>query len=454
MTIEGIVRGESPQEFLTKLSNVDEGDIQNLFNAAITHSLKHNQEIEKLRNRSYLIEILIYQILSFITFGYYSPLKTISIAYVESNINKIQLAIRETPLEKQTWKTKSDLARTFSTTKIQRAWRSCIRRKIQANKSTYEQWRAEALRRKNSDPVMAANATLKAYRETHYTFTHGQSLGNSIITMLINNLSKLFSPENYHKLNIQFRIPGTVPPVKNIDQFFSKHNYNVPSDEVIASEVLSVDANINREKIGESARTFYRSNSNITSNVPTFALLKLLPNEFIVNRFASSISRVAEAFQKEHLYGTLYAICVPRNIIEDKETNLAYCSEPYGTPTKTQAAQILDDHQKNKRARYQYRLLTSALSTTAGIRTFAFNHVAKDRNREYENKIQAFSNLFYAYTCLFNLKPNNPKELMKIIEILRNNKQYADYETIEYLIRIKRHCLSNFIILALRESIK
>lgn len=288
------------------------------------------------------------------------------------------------------------------------------------------------------------------YRSTHYVFTHGQAPELSIANLLIEECVRVFTPKLSHPLNSPFRLPHTISYCENTDKFLNKYNIQETSsftDNANNSEMLAVDAQFWNGESGESALHFFSSGTNINLRKGEPELIKIfksifhhyLPNEKICNLFALRGLELAKQIKSDTKLGSLYVICIPKEVIQDEKRNFAYHCHPFGKTchcfNKTRI-ELLEEMQKDQFVRCkntymtQYRLLTSRLTEEKNVRTFALNALPKNKNEyhrdEVKKLIQEFSQCSYLLSLVEDLD-EDPLKMIEIDSLLTEMPQLAEY---------------------------
>lgn len=311
-----------------------------------------------------------------------------------------------------------------ATVKIQQFWLNYRinkeKKQIKALRSRYEDDPLRELERLKRKPFV--HPTLKAYApeplsiifgrameikrlysETHYVFTHGQSLEISMINQLIKELIKTFYPHQYQPLTSPFRLPGTLQDFQNAEKFLKLHE-NI-NDHELRDSLLSVDGDNSRYVTDESALYFTDINASVGSgyiyqffeNIVVNVLSEMhLFDEKTCAVFAKRIAILAKEKAPKSLTGTLYTICIPKKSVQEPSESIVYDSKPFGKPVKQTNSEMIERLENRQlREEYvddkdgQYRILTAGLSELRGVRSFAINNLSKDTNRHYKNELRS-----------------------------------------------------------------
>lgn len=270
----------------------------------------------------------------------------------------------------------------------------------------------------------------EVYKDTHYVFTHGQSLTNSIANTLIKELFRKFTPEKYFPNMPTFRIPEMVPESENVNAFFKKHDPDYLTDNDINAELLSVDGYFGNIDGGESARNYFIRNINVNHrSVDHISLLfSRIIRHYVVdfsmshaiafNELLKKISTIATNKHQESRVGALYMICIPKERISNPKENYVYRCHDYGRlcrcKSEDEFIKTLNAHQSDQRTVQcaQYRIITSAFSKDRTARVFQFTALTKEKRKEYRTQIRNIVLELHVYTQLLKLKePPKPQEL-------------------------------------------
>jgi hypothetical protein len=247
----------------------------------------------------------------------------------------------------------------------------------------------------------------RLYQETHYVFTHAQALDLSVVNEVIHELLRVFQKDVYHPLFLPFRLPAGEKPHKNIDEFFSERQPDsfVFSDEHYSRELISVDSFFWSTELEESALYFLLRGCNVNQFKKEEAAFDILHEIFarfissprIAMTLAQKVASLGARKKLESTIGTLYAICVPKSVIDNPKLNIAYRAHPYGKRCicfPRQHTQVLQSTQLDAPLRCQtgklpqYRLLALRLLEEKGVRSFALNTLSKNVQNRYRDQIK------------------------------------------------------------------
>lgn len=297
------------------------------------------------------------------------------------------------------------------------------------------------------------------YGKSHYVFTHGQSPEISVANQLINEFIRNFTPLLHHPLKIPFRVPHTVTYSENADDFITKYNATASSnyqDNNHNAEMISVDVQFWNTQSCESALDFFTTGSNVNLH-RSGELLKIfksifsnyLPDDTLCDALAQKAVKIAKLKKSETKVGTLYAICVPKEIIQDDKRNFAYHCHPFGKqcncfPDKDRI-ELLEEMQKNKLVKckdghyVQYRLLTARLTEEKEVRSFAVDSLPKDKRKFYRNQVKELVKEVIIYSHLYDLIERLEEELsvMEQINSLIESSPQLDPNCIQHLFSVK-----------------
>lgn len=382
---------------------------------------------------------------------------------VEKKWHDLEMRLKSANAKQQVKQNLSDLekCKTNANPKVkilQRRWRSRLRGQLQNKKQTFEQWRNQIHNKKQIDnlnqeiqrleksgvaalarqhlgysswacftsarkqAIVVVGRALerkKIYQDTHYVFTHGQSLYVSVLNDFMKELSRAFTPLKYHAQAPYFRVPELVPQSDNVNAFFKKYDPHTLIDDNINSELLSVDGVLENNDVSESALHFFKWNSNISEAVARHAFYisqhYLGADPAIYRMISGKINAIASYKNQEASVGALYTICVPKKVVENPKKNFVYRSHAYGRKCTchpdNKFTDVLNDHQKNKfqkcgwidRCYPQYRMVTSAMSRDTTVRSFRFTAIAKPKQKEYRLKIRHLVQELHVYARILKL---------------------------------------------------
>jgi hypothetical protein len=295
------------------------------------------------------------------------------------------------------------------------------------------------------------------YRPTHYVFTHAQSLSISVVNQIIKEFVRHVSPFLHHPLKIPFRVPHTTTYTENADDFITKHqaidDNSSFADNYHSDEMISVDAQCWNTDSGESALYYLAVGTNINqgqlANIFKTIFFNYVPDETISLLLAEKASKIATQKQTEARVGNLYAICIPKSVIQNEKTNFAYRCHPYGKRCDCYPAsdriKVLEQMQRNKVVRCtsglmaQYRLLTSRLTEEKDVRTFAVNALPKSKRKFYRDQIKELVKEAMQYSHLFDLIENleeDPSMMDQINSLIEASPQ-LDPKYIQHLFAAK-----------------
>lgn len=446
MTIQRLIGIQDSVRYVEDLKKSGKQDVQKFFDEAIQIIHKENEEIQQRNNALPWIIRFLNPVIKFLSCGSINLCleELQSLNLVLEKIDSIKKAMAAVPEIEQTWRLDYDqIKERYEASKpskekaansIQRCWRSHLRRKISRNKQTYESWRANAIVKNESDPINAAAKLLFAFKPTHYTFTHGQSIYNTVITATMNFLTERFKPEFIKPDLIHFRVPGTITDEPNVHKFLNNNKSFQDSEEQIAAQLLSVDGYIFSTEYTNSAHWYYvYNNCCFFSKMPKKPIEKLVQDDFIVDRFINRIHYIASS--QKSWRGSLYSILIPKKIQDNPDTKIVYTSIAFGTPHIDQSIEFLESHQKYDCEKVvQFRILLNGLSKYPGIRVFRKNHLSEKENQIIMEKVKAETDVLYLYSILLNLKAPITQEKLKVVQTLLNqHNNILDKETLTYL---------------------
>lgn len=299
-------------------------------------------------------------------------------------------------------------------------------------------------------PLGRALERIQMYKPTHYAYTHNQAQYSTVITDLIRGLTRLFKPGKYLPFSPHFRIPELVPKVDNVEAFFKNNPQTHDHTPHIRDQLLCVDAYFWNQAQGESAINFFVRNTsafNLVLPLSTTILTQYLPDQKICAQIAARVNQISIQKQSESCWGALNVICIPKANEQDPKRRISYRSLAYGVkcaryPDSEHIA-ILEEHQNDKpRDGYHtaYRLLTSGLCRTPGIRSFRFSTLTPEKRKYYREAIRQIALETYVYARIYKLqaKPSEAelKVLTEDIQKLVKQKDF-DKTTLQSLLKAK-----------------
>ncbi len=284
----------------------------------------------------------------------------------------------------------------------------------------------------------------RLYKDTHYVFTHGQASNISMINLINQECIKVFTPHFYHPLKSPFRLPHTITYSKNANDFIDTYRASgmtFMDDGYHSDKMISVDAQFWNQSTCESALYFFRGNSNISfTNVSGLKkifkenFLNYLPHEKFAEQFADKAVKIAQKRSSTTKIGVLYAICIPKEIIQNDKTNFAYHCHAFGRTCccfffKNRVT-LLNEMQADKMTKCfggsitQYRILTSRLTEEKGVRSFAVDALPKAKKMEFETEIRALVKELFIFSQLYDLiekMDEDPAAIVQIDSLLEAN---------------------------------
>jgi hypothetical protein len=381
---------------------------------------------------------------------------------------------------------------------LQREHRTYEERKVQDLQKNWSEDPATDYQRQLSSPLSSIwyNTTVHAlvgrirelkamYADTHYVFTHGQSLALSTITETIRELNRNFYPKLFHPFAPAFRQPNTVPFTENVDAFFEKyrllqkHGNERFVDDHVNVELLSVDGYLYNTDSYESAIDFLRRNDNICTINDKNKITELmqgilsfhLSNRFVCQVIAHRLNQNGSFIQQEGRAGVLYALCVPKILVQDNRRNFVYRAHPFGKRCDCypqQHIEVLEKLQRDTKVSCvssygynpQYRMLTSRLmqnrdgTRTLGVRSFAVYGVKKSVSDQYQQQVKATIQAFFIYTYLFKLaKPLGTHEEESLLQKIKNTfKRQEDVDQAVLVPLLRRRAREGMISARFRDQ--
>lgn len=319
-------------------------------------------------------------------------------------------------------------------------------------------------KRRDAKVIMGRVFELKEhYKNTHYVFTHGQSVSNSVINECMYQLLKTFNLDLHNKLSMPFRLPWTVNSTENVEQFFKKYPYNEGAGET-TGELLCVDSYMWSTRWGESALAFGLWDMNVQileNNEMGVKIFGNIFNYFLKDNFlCETLSKKAAtiAAEKKEIIstvGVLWAICIPKANVQDPAKNFVYRSHAAGVRCQCHPAhediEVLERTQRNEIVRCsdnqhpQYRILTSRLVQEPEVRAFPVNALKKKDNKQFSQKIKNLVRELVFYSKMVNLTQvsslEESNELKEELLTLHNYNQ-IERETLQHVLVTKKDVLS------------
>lgn len=235
------------------------------------------------------------------------------------------------------------------------------------------------------------------YSETHYTFIHAQCLSYWVINQFVKELIKISNP---HQDLSCFHFFRSKIDTKKVNAKEIIHERIWDSDSYFRKKLLSVDAYFFNTNIGESANDYLSNNESDWHGETEIiddilgSYLGIFPKEILYK-----LLELSQEYQKLATIGNLYAICVPK----EKINEMAFRAHPYGIPCKCEKKpiKILNDLQ-NDNVKYtkckaiapQYRIVTDQLNPKDN-RIFLLSPVAKDIKDSYKLELSKIAQEVY-----------------------------------------------------------
>jgi len=312
------------------------------------------------------------------------------------------------------------------------------------------------------------------YKHSHYVFTHGQASQISMVSHVMDECLRTFSPHWHHPLRIPFRLPHTIIYSENANEFITKYDAVKPSfkdDGFHSDKMISVDAQFWHDTGYESAQYFFSNGTNIaySDDAPLTTLFKstflnYFPHDLsgvvdstcdsICTMLAEKALKIAKQRRLDTKVGVLYAICIPKNIIDNDTTNFAYPCHAYGRTCNcfpNQRIKKLEDMQGDtpvictaNSSRTQYRILTSRLTEEPDVRIFAIDALSKIQRKHYRNQVKKLVSELSLYSHLADMIERIDDEPWLIEEItsLKESTQ-MDEKYIKLLLDTKKIVISS-----------
>lgn len=290
----------------------------------------------------------------------------------------------------------------------------------------------------------------KYYKNTHYVFTHGQAPEISIVNEFLKTCIRIITPDQYHPYRPAFRLPNTITYFKNVNAFIKTYNATSPSfkdDGIHSHEIISVDAQFTNQAALESALYFFSKAHNIgytassgkLKNIFKLNFLNFLPVESICEELAIKAEQIAIKRKQETKVGVLYAICIPKSVVQNEETNIAYASHAFGVActcaVNANRIKKLEEMQQDivttcNGGNTQYRILTPRLMEEKEARCFAVTPLSKIKKNDYKNQIEKvvteLKNYSHLYALIEELDDQYPNDVLLIqIESLKETIPFS-----------------------------
>lgn len=212
---------------------------------------------------------------------------------------------------------------------------------------------------------------------------------------------------------------------ENANDFIKKYQATAANhayqDNLHNAEMISVDAQFWNGDSCESALDFFSTAKNVNLYRGEVVLIDIfksifmnyLPSPTLCNLFAQKALQIAKQRKTETLVGTLYAICIPKEIIQDEKRNFAYHCHSFGKQCNCFPGrgriELLEEMQNDKITRCfgtsftQYRLLTSRLEEEQEARSFPINALSKSRTKFYRDQAKELVKEVAQYSHLYDL---------------------------------------------------
>lgn len=297
------------------------------------------------------------------------------------------------------------------------------------------------------------------YKKTHYVFTHGQAPEASVINEFLKTCIRIITPHQYHPYRPTFRLPYTITHFQNANEFIKKYNATAsnPSfkdDGIHSHEIISVDAQFANQAVYESALYFFSKGTNIgftqsekLNNIFKLNFLQFLPVETICANLAEKAVQIALKRKQETKVGVLYAICIPKAVVDDDQTNFTYASHAYGRACacakNANRIQTLVNMQNNIETYCdggytQYRILTPRLVEEEGARCFSVSPLSKIKKNYYKQQIETVVKELQVYSHLYSLieeiDEQHPDEVLLMqIESLKDMMPRSEQKHINFM---------------------
>lgn len=237
----------------------------------------------------------------------------------------------------------------------------------------------------------------------HYVFTHGQQLAASASMKLLSSIQRQLKPTSKYStvLRLHSDLDLTDTQFNNVTHYFRKRfplEKSTLTGNTERDELLSVSLNPWDHKLYESALHFWLNNSNVLRADISQTVLGLLPEPF--QRLSSKTreevaaklqeasglyaSRVQNRDGQPPSIGMLYAICVPKILVDNPRTNPLYQSIVLGTPVDRNNPNAVVGVLKTlpiDNSNLQGRLLVSSLRPENGVEIRGFSPATKKNQK-------------------------------------------------------------------------
>ncbi len=234
-------------------------------------------------------------------------------------------------------------------------------------------------------------------KEGYYTFLHGQSLKNAMISKFLSKVLARLEPAR-DVADFQFLRFTTKKDVEECESHkrstkaFLLSQYCVILDFIkYYDELISVTVNPLDNTPTETAFYYWMCNGNVNQDVPKIVIGKLRKVLTLSDESCAAIQDTFDNIMRllhrtlSIRSGNLVAICVPKNRCADKETCIAYRSFPWGIPRHPfQPHEIVTylDRDWVTSESCQARLLTTQLVPENQVKTYHFNTLSASENEE------------------------------------------------------------------------
>lgn len=270
------------------------------------------------------------------------------------------------------------------------------------------------------------------YKESHYTFFHGQCSYLVFLSYLIKEMVKITQPDQkFHEFKF-LRAPqdtGDGTSITSAKEFLEKHSKIYDHNLQTRTELLPVDGYMYGTHAAESAMGFLMCNKSYLSEtlirdknrklIPlTDVVFKSVFKEFgglkisdelneddevMIQKFVRRLNAVCD--KKQSALGNIFAICIPKDLVQDDARTPIYRAIGFGPPLENPFdIKSLEEIQSGKISeleiefgRTQYRILTSALSPENNIKTFAFNMLSKQEKRAIKSELAGIARDWHSW---------------------------------------------------------